>query len=444
MLEVIPATIVLFACGSSAVNVVLFLGRPARWAALLVLCLLAVAAALAQGSRVRPPAALLLAAAGITALAVCSAFWSVAPRLSFGRALALGFLFAAAAAIASATAGRPDAVRRVLIAILVGCAAVAIAGLLVLAASPDAAFQDASTQYPARYRGIGQNPNTTPMLLALAVPLCAWSLHRERRRSARIVVALALALFVATIAASSSRGALLGATAGTLAYAAVALGARSRVRAVVAILAVAALTTAAMQIPDPAPPPPPASPGATAAPTRPDANADRAFRLDIEIGRGGEIRRTLFSSSGRSQAWSGALELARERPVAGYGFGTEERVFVDRYYYFDSRVPENSYIGIVLQLGIAGLAAVAALLAALLISFRRAPQRELAAACCAVLVAGLVVAATQSYLFSVGNNATLPLWIAAFLLGALAQPRLARTPRTASNADSSARPTNAR
>ena len=71
--------------------------------------------------------------------------------------------------------------------------------------------------------------------------------------------------------------------------------------------------------------------------------------------------RTLTGSSGRTEAWRGALGLAADRPLVGYGFGTEDRTFVDRYVFFNSNVPENSYIGILLQLGLVGLLLLLAL-----------------------------------------------------------------------------------
>jgi O-antigen ligase len=103
--------------------------------------------------------------------------------------------------------------------------------------------------------------------------------------------------------------------------------------------------------------------------------------------------------------------------VAGYGFGTEERAFVDRYYTFDSALPENSYIGALLQLGLAGLALVVGLGLLALWRIRLSPVAA------AVLAAGIVLGVTQSYLFAVGNDATIPVWLAWFMLAAAAARR---------------------
>ena len=105
----------------------------------------------------------------------------------------------------------------------------------------------------------------------------------------------------------------------------------------------------------------PHPPQVTPAPGYLDANL-QGPRLQDDIGHPGvgvadttRRERNLTGSSGRTEAWRGALGLAADRPVVGYGFGTEDRTFVDRYVFFNSNVPENSYIGILLQLGLVGL-----------------------------------------------------------------------------------------
>jgi O-antigen ligase len=130
------------------------------------------------------------------------------------------------------------------------------------------------------------------------------------------------------------------------------------------------------------------------------------------------IRRTFFTSSGRRAAWSGAIHQAEKRPVAGYGFGTEARVFVDRYANFESDLVENAYIGAALQLGIVGLVLFVAVAVVALGPFARAPSGGIEAACAGVAAAALVVAVTQSYFFSVGNIGTLTAWVSLFLLAA--------------------------
>jgi len=63
-------------------------------------------------------------------------------------------------------------------------------------------------------------------------------------------------------------------------------------------------------------------------------NAEFVLPLEDELGRPGKnappIRRTLFGTSGRAQAWDGALHQIAHRPVAGYGFGTGNWVRIAR------------------------------------------------------------------------------------------------------------------
>jgi hypothetical protein len=418
--------------------------RKLRWGALLLLAVLAVAWALRERRQpAETPVAAVAGAAVVVALVLASVAWSGRPALTAGRGAALTLLFVACAALAFATAGRPKLVERVLDGVLAGVATVAAGGLLVLLFEHDRAVAPATTVVPARYQGLGGGPNTATMLLAVGVPLAAHlAFARERGQAWRLAGGGLLAILLGSIVASGSRGALAGAFAGLLVY--VLLRETRLTRRAVAAGAVAALCALALgitRIPDPLPPgsanPPEASIGATAAGTakivpRPGyVEAGRYVRLQDEIGappRGvGDTERrlrTLFGSSGRIEAWDGALGQVAERPLLGHGFGTEDRVFVDRYVHFNSGTPENSYVGLLLQLGAVGLAAFLALAALLLAPAIRASARlsgrelHLAAACAGGLVAGLVLGLFQSYLYAVGNNATAAVWICGFLLAA--------------------------
>jgi O-antigen ligase len=136
------------------------------------------------------------------------------------------------------------------------------------------------------------------------------------------------------------------------------------------------------------------------------------------------FRRSLLTSSGRADAWQGAIVQALDRPVLGYGFGTEERVFVDRYRFFNAMWPENSYIGALLQLGAIGAALLVALIGSVILTGARVARRDAAAAAAtAVVVAGGIGALVQSYVWSVGNVATGSLWIAAALAVSLGTRR---------------------
>jgi hypothetical protein len=410
--------------------------RRLRWLTLFVFAGLAIAYALSRAGW-RRLGFVQAGGAFLIGLALVSTEWSAFPRLTFERTAALGVLFAGCGALAAGV-DRPDAARRFVDAIVAGAGTVAVGGLLVLAFDHDRAVQPATSALPARYQGLGGGPNTAMMALAVATPLAVYAVLEARRPATRSLAAAVVALLVGSIVASGSRGALVGSFGGLLALALLAPTSR-RARAVagasvVALLIVAALMTRIPQPSASAPPLPSAQPKPPVLFQGPrKAVAEPAPRLQDDVGRPpygvGETTkkpRTLFGSSGRAQAWDGALHLGAQRPIAGFGFGTEDHVFFDRYADFNSNVPENSYIGLFLQLGIVGVVAFVGFLLALLVRgtvvvrAREQPGRRLIAACAAGLVAGLVLAAFQSYLYAVGNNATAAVWLCAFLLGALA------------------------
>jgi hypothetical protein len=436
----IVATIFTAVLAAGAILAWLETARSLRWVALLALVAVSLVYAW-RNRRGHKPIVLYASAGAFVALALVSAIWSASPTLTLARGTALALLFLACGALAHATAGRPDAIRSVLDAILVGTVVVAAGGLVVLAFAYDRAVAPATTVMPARYQGLGGGPNTAMMVLSVGVPLAAHALFDARTRLRRMASGVALVLLLGSIVASGSRGALAASFGGLLVYGMLTRRkVRQRLAAAAAVFVLFAVAVAVMRIPQPLPPgstnPPTASvaPYPNPAPVKPRpgyADANLLLRLQDDVGHPGlgvadteRRHRTLLGTSGRVEAWSGALGQAAERPLLGYGFGTEDRVFVDRYIGFNSGVPESSYVGLLLQLGAIGAAAFAAFVALLLFRSARSlrllagPELGLAAACAGGLVAGLVLGVSQSYIYAVGNNATAAVWLCAFLLAA--------------------------
>ncbi|HYZ78972.1 MAG TPA: O-antigen ligase family protein [Gaiellaceae bacterium] len=431
----IPVTIVLVALGSNWSPSVRSLAQPLWRVSLVVLCGLAVAWAYVHAGprllaeRLRAPA--YAATAAFAALAAASTLWSVDPRLTLERTFSFVLVLATGAALALGSGRDPGTIERLAGSVLAGAVAVGLAGLAVLVVVPHDALQTATATIPTRYRGIGQNPNTDAMLFAAALPLATWVVvaHRGRLRTAG---SLALLLLAGPIVASGSRGALITGALGTLALlVAIARGTRTRLLVAVGVAAAAAAAIGLAEIPQPNPKATGASPTACRTCRLNPYDADRWIRLEDDLDRpasagGSGQRRTFLATTGRGQAWEGTFDQAEARPVAGYGFGTEDHVFVDRYYSFFGGSPENSYIGMFLQLGIAGIVLLiglaATLLATTLAALRRIGERErrIAAACAAALVTGLGLAVVQSSLYAVGNTATLAIWTCGFLGLALA------------------------
>ena len=341
----------------------------------------------------------------------------------------------------SASARLAERRAQILLGILAGCVVVAVFGLSNLWADADRAIVPATIGTPVRYNGIGGNPNTMAMLLALVVPLSSGR-SSSRGTRGKVAAAAAFVLLDGSLVASGSRGAILGAFAGALVArpgarqpAAGRRGRRLRGSCSPSTRRSRRSRNRRTRI---------RSSTRTFGAREPLGPADAQFilPLETEIGFPGlgasRKQRRLFETSGRLTAWAGALEQAAERPVVGYGFGTEERVFVDRYYNFTAERVENSYVAH----GAAARGRRRGAPARVPRSDRRSrraarPQagrhaRRVTAAALGVFAAGLVLGGTQSFLTSVGSPATAPFWLATFLLGGatLATARAARAHRT--------------
>jgi hypothetical protein len=261
---------------------------------------------------------------------------------------------------------------------------------------------------------------------------------------------LAFVMLLGSTVATGSRGGLTGALVGVEVVLATIIPRSSRRIAAVTGYALIVLAAVALrQVTQPAPPgfysaipaPPPAAAvapkpktasGPSSEPSRP--NAQIALKpgkpLLVLPNRADEIGHPFLSrasvttiGSGRVAAWIGTLkDVVLQRPVLGYGFGTEERVFVDRWYNFQGGTPENSVIGLLLQLGVVGVFLIFGLVGRVLWSGIRVlrggslEQRSLVAACLGVLASGSALTLFQAYVYSVGNVATLTVWFAVFIL----------------------------
>lgn len=403
--------------------------RSLRWIVLAELAAIAVALLVVRRASPFSGVAALVPAGALAALAAASVAWSPDARLTLGRTVAFVVLLAALAAVAAAARDRPALAGAVLLALVAAVAVIALAGIVELVHAYDQAVVPATRGQGARYSGIGQNPNQVAMLLALVLPLTFW-LYREAVGRGRRALAAALALlFAGSLVASGSRGAIVAAAAGCLVYGLLALPGR---RAIVTAAALAGLVLAlvATQLPPTADVDPVLNPRFGQTPVLSPYDVNAQLPLESEFGfpapRTPPGKRTLIFSSGRLQAWGQAIEQARERPLLGYGFGMEDRAFVDRSYLFVSSRVENSLVGMLLELGPLGVVLLVGSLAAPVAAWwfardRLGPERrDVAAACVAVAAAGLVLAVPQSYLTSVGSPPTALLWLCVFLLAGLA------------------------
>jgi len=468
-------TVVSFTLGSSSVSELTQLGLRLRWLCLFALVPLSLLLLRGRSRPITVPARAIYVTAGALVLfALDSAFWSVRPTLTLGRATSLLILVFVAASLGLAAAGRPALAGTLVRGLVAGAAFVAASGVVLLLVDRQLAIQHSSPGTPARFRGLGQNPNTASLLSAVVLPLAVWQLLEARTTRARVLFGVMVVVLCGTIVGSGSYGALGASFVGVLVLVAALDWPRQR-RAALAAVALAGFvggigfdrapgltpplpvaapvvttpggTTQTQTGPTttlpgggkrgskgkptkshPKPKPPPVLP--TPAPAYPGSS-----RLEDEIGSPssgpGVTRRTLFGGSGRGLAWQGALDIGLRRPLAGYGFGTEERVFVDRWYFFNGSRPENSVLGIFLQLGIVGVVLLTALAVGIVLAALRAirqsrgSSRRLAAGCAGAVAAASLLALVQSFIYSVGNIGSVPLWVLLFLVAALSAPIVA-------------------
>jgi O-antigen ligase len=242
-----------------------------------------------------------------------------------------------------------------------------------------------------------------------------------------------VALFAGEIAVSGSRGALIAGFVGA-AFTATSIVStlRRKAGAVAALLLLAAVCANVDVLQGGRGTAEAVSAAASSVPAQrtKGLDAETAFRLEDELGHPSlgtyrpPVPRTLLGSSGRAEAWSEAVSQGRDRPALGYGFGTEDHVFVERSYAFEGGLVENTYIGLFLQLGLVGVAAVLLLLGALaaaaIRAWRSPETRSVAAGAGGVLIAGAMLGLSQSGLFAVGNVAATTFWTCALALPALA------------------------
>ena len=466
---VLPATICCFAMGSSSVVEAVRIGGPLRWVMLFALVVCAVPyGASALGELPRSFVATIGVLVGVTLL---SALWSVTPRLSGERAISFLVLMVAVVCIgAGASRSRPR-VERVFAGLLIAAVLVAVAGLVVLLVDHQLAVQPRASTMPARMRGFGQNPNTASMLFAVALPIAEWFALSARNVWIQLAAGGSCVLLYGSIMASGSRGAMLAAAAGTVSF--LLLLALRDIRRLVLIEAAAVVFFVATfslaggrpsDVPAVAPTitssPVVVPAGGSLAPTTggqtqpglhgaapstvlPTSRFDVGIKQGIPkthvpvpfVPRSGEIGAPFIYEykpitaygSGRVFAWIWAIRQGLEVPLLGYGFGTETDVFVDRFYLFEGSYTENSFVGMFLQLGLAGVLLL--LLPFLFVAWaalrvaRRSTSSDgsVVAAAAGVVAAGFAIAFFQSYLYSVGNVATLTFWAAATIAIAISQ-----------------------
>ena len=463
----LAAAVFTAAMGSSSVGWASQAGGTLRWAALALVALAALPWGVPYLSRVPRPFA--VAVAALAGVAVLSTAWSVRPRSTFERGGTFVVLSVSVILISAGATSSRRRLERVGAGLLAAAVLVAVAGVVVYLVDHHLAVQAAAPGMPARLRGFGQDPDTAALLFSVILPLPVAVLLGPVSRGRRMIALAIVVLLYGSILASGSRGAIIGGVGGVAVYLALkvrplrALLGAEVLLGVVAVLSIliAGARPAAPTIPLVAPgqratidsPRLGAAAPATAAlpgrPVRPAPSGSSArvawWQVGLEptfprwavptpfvsplaeIGAPGlyAYKRLLSYGSGRVFAWIFAIRQGLHRPFLGYGFGTESVVFRTVFYYYQSSFTENSYVGIFLELGLAGLGllvlpfALCGVLGARAIRRRLDFDRQAAAVGFAISAAALLAGVFQSYLYSVGNLATLTAWTCVALTAAI-------------------------
>ncbi|MET8258882.1 O-antigen ligase family protein [Micromonospora sp. NPDC005205] len=326
-------------------------------------------------------------------LATLSSAWSVVPMETLQRGVALLLL----AALVHVLVRRrwPDAA--VMMADLRVVYLVLTASIVV---SLGIGFADgtlvAATSSVTRFQGLYNNPNMLGIVCALTIPL-GWAVYRQSRRQ---VVLLGMVPAAASLLLSQSRTALIAVLVGALwLVLRYGLGRMVRLAAgVTALLLVAHLFNML--------------PTVLAAPWM------RQFVLRFTDPTGGDL------SNGRTQMWQTTVDLWwQNRPTLGFGYASRNHLFelagADEFFGTAGvSVVHNSYLQLLLELG---LAAVIPLLLLLLAAGRvvlRAPVRRAGAGLVWLVVTGLLIQVTESAMFGTGQTYPYVFWtvVAAALL----------------------------
>lgn len=426
--------LVVFAGAANSGNVA-FLQRAAergRGPLLILLLALALAAAAAvrREWRLRPAVAVTLAVLLLYFLDTTA--WAVLPATTLKKLAALVGIVVIGAVIAGLAPARPAFARLVLDGLLVGIGMVVTAGFLLWLVDPSRAVQPATVEYAARFIGIGDNPDTAASLLALGMPLALARVLAPGSREARVLAGLLLVAIAAEVIASGSRGALIAGFPAM--FAVVALSRFSRMTLAVGLVAVVAafgVSAWITSLPGPLTHGPHTK---TVEITHLPVNAEKIVPLDQEIGSPWWkshtlhiAQRTLLGFGVRLRALRGGIHQGLGRPLLGTGFGAEE--FVNRYYGYNSENPEDGYVGIFMQTGVLGLALFLAFVIVSLGPFARRSVRMRTGpgtapfAAAGVVVAGLLLAVSQSFFHSAGNIDAVPFWLMLLLAGSVGLAR---------------------
>ena len=379
-----------------------------RWAAFMAVTIPAILLSLRGASRAVgcTLGVLLLANSGLRLL---STGWSGLPLYTLYRGISISLL-ALFLLLGLRARLRTGADYERLLAVLAAVAAllfvpgvvVGLAGLRVVPWSGMPVYRG----YSDRFCGILGNPNHVGICAAVLLPIVVAMSLRSRRRWPYVLIALAI---VGSVVASRSRAGMLGSIISVLATTGIWLGWRRSLVAGMAISFVAAVLLLAHEKP-----------------------AREAAEFYLRVNTAGKNVQQILEDAGKNrlERWALTVASAKKRLLLGQGYGVSGHGRTLPGGYDFGYPPHNSYLSVLQENGLLGLLALAPLLIGTL---RRTIKGHgtvassrvafLYAAFGGAVVGGLINAAFESWLLSVGFLATMPFWTCVVALWSLDAPR---------------------
>ncbi len=133
----------------------------------------------------------------------------------------------------------------------------------------------------------------------------------------------------------------------------------------------------------------------------------------------------ITSLSNRTEKWKAGVQYLLERPLQGFGFGTEHHLFAyhnvrENQYIRTGAYFHNSYLGLALQVGLVGALLFYVPIGVLLMREMRItfinPHDHLRVSLLSVVLTCMIAAMASSDLYSMGNAKALPFWVSIMLL----------------------------
>ena len=322
-------------------------------------------------------------------IGLISISWSIAPGLSAARTIGLALLITAG--MASSVSNWTDLSRirsdlKVLGLISVVVGATNLVAMLV---------SDSSLLYSAdRFRGVLQNPNTTGVIVAFALPIVLGMMYMDRAR--RYVWTAGGFILLLSLGHSQSRGGIVAALFGCVAVLILIPSRTARRYLMIAAGVAIAVLIVVILLPD----------------VLPGSLQELAARFRGE----GKAQ----GGSGRLAAWSLATEIWVQRPWLGWGFGTVELSFgvrsVEIQQVFVGLHPHNAFLETLLDIGVLGLSALSAALLAAIRAMKNARRDPVVATLTGCVASGATLMFVESGLTSAGSILGMFFWLLAAAL----------------------------